>query len=95
MAALTSLHPDHKIAGILAPLFALRGTHDLGVGDVAALRGSLGRLLGDPARCRQMGARGLEMTSQIFSFEKYVDSLQSMLEELAAAPTPLKSRTAG
>lgn len=64
-------------------------------GDVAALRGSLGRLLGDPARCRQMGARGLEMTSQIFSFEKYVDNLQAMLEELAAAPTPLKSRTAG
>jgi 4-alpha-glucanotransferase len=32
------LHPDRKIAGILAPLFALRGKNDLGVGDVGALR---------------------------------------------------------
>lgn len=38
MVALHTLHPDRKIAGILAPLFALRGTHDLGVGDVGALR---------------------------------------------------------
>lgn len=32
------LNPDRKIAGILAPLFALRGKNDLGVGDVGALR---------------------------------------------------------
>lgn len=32
------LRPDKKLSGILAPLFALRGTHDLGVGDVGALR---------------------------------------------------------
>jgi len=32
------LSPDKKIAGVLAPVFALRGPHDLGVGDVAALR---------------------------------------------------------
>jgi 4-alpha-glucanotransferase len=32
------LTPDHKIAGILAPLFALRSPNDLGVGDLAALR---------------------------------------------------------
>jgi 4-alpha-glucanotransferase len=32
------LHPDRKLAGILAPLFALRGKNDLGVGDVGALR---------------------------------------------------------
>lgn len=30
--------PDRKIAGVLAPLFALRGERDLGVGDLAALR---------------------------------------------------------
>lgn len=32
------LDPDQKIAGILAPLFCLRGTEDLGIGDTAALR---------------------------------------------------------
>src|ERR1700757_621414 len=32
------LSPEKKIAGILAPLFALRGENDLGIGDVAALR---------------------------------------------------------
>lgn len=32
------LSPDQKIAGILAPLFALRGENDLGVGDVGTLR---------------------------------------------------------
>src|SRR5438874_11212100 len=33
-----SLSPDRKIAGVLAPLFALRTENDLGVGDLAALR---------------------------------------------------------
>ena len=33
-----TLHPADKIAGVLAPLFALRGAHDLGIGDIGALR---------------------------------------------------------
>src|SRR5438067_11412075 len=33
-----NLSPEKKTAGILAPLFALRGENDLGIGDVAALR---------------------------------------------------------
>jgi 4-alpha-glucanotransferase len=32
------LNPENKIAGVLAPAFALRGTHDLGVGDTEALK---------------------------------------------------------
>jgi 4-alpha-glucanotransferase len=32
------LTPEHPLAGLLAPLFALRGEHDLGIGDVGALR---------------------------------------------------------
>src|SRR5436305_13958445 len=32
------LSPEKKIAGVLAPLFALRGQNDLGIGDVATLR---------------------------------------------------------
>ncbi|MEI6871253.1 MAG: 4-alpha-glucanotransferase, partial [Verrucomicrobiota bacterium] len=32
------LLPEHKLAGILTPLFALRGPNDLGVGDLGALR---------------------------------------------------------
>src|SRR5881409_691904 len=32
------LSPKKKIAGILAPLFGLRGDSDLGIGDVAVLR---------------------------------------------------------
>lgn len=31
-------HPDHKAAGTLAPLFSLRGSEDLGIGDIGALR---------------------------------------------------------
>lgn len=33
-----NLSPDTKIAGVLAPLFALRGEDDLGIGDTATLR---------------------------------------------------------
>src|SRR5438067_13639750 len=33
-----NLSPEKKIAGILVPLFALRGENDLGMGDVGALR---------------------------------------------------------
>src|SRR4029077_10723838 len=33
-----NLSPEKKIAGVLAPLFALRRENDLGIGDVAALR---------------------------------------------------------
>src|ERR1700745_75530 len=33
-----NLSPEKKIAGILAPLFGLRGDDDLGIGDVAVLR---------------------------------------------------------
>jgi 4-alpha-glucanotransferase len=32
-----TLDPDKKIAGLLVPLFALKGRHDLGVGDTEAL----------------------------------------------------------
>ena len=33
-----NLSPEKKIAGILAPLFGLRGESDLGIGDIAVLR---------------------------------------------------------
>jgi len=33
-----NLSPDKKIAGVLVPLFALRGEDDLGVGDIGGLR---------------------------------------------------------
>src|SRR5215813_13546481 len=33
-----NLSPDNKIAGVLVPLFALRGDDDLGIGDIGALR---------------------------------------------------------
>ncbi len=33
-----NITPENRIAGILAPLFALRSRHDLGVGDVGCLR---------------------------------------------------------
>src|SRR2546430_613797 len=33
-----NLSPEKKIAGVLAPLFALRRENDLGIGDVEALR---------------------------------------------------------
>ena len=40
-----NVSPDKRIAGILAPLFALRRNDDLGIGDLAAL---LTALLGSP-----------------------------------------------
>src|SRR5438552_18504546 len=33
-----NLSPENRIAGILVPLFALRGEEDLGIGDTGALR---------------------------------------------------------
>jgi 4-alpha-glucanotransferase len=36
------LSPDQPLAGVLAPLFALRGEADLGIGDVGALREFVG-----------------------------------------------------
>ena len=33
-----NLSPEKKIAGVLVPLFALRGENDLGIGDLSALR---------------------------------------------------------
>jgi 4-alpha-glucanotransferase len=33
-----TFHPDEKLAGVLTPLFALRGSRDLGIGDIGALR---------------------------------------------------------
>jgi 4-alpha-glucanotransferase len=40
------LSPNDKIAGVLAPLFALRTEDDLGIGDVAALRQFIGWVRG-------------------------------------------------
>jgi 4-alpha-glucanotransferase len=37
-----NLSPEKKIAGVLAPIFALRGEDDLGIGDVAGLREFIG-----------------------------------------------------
>src|SRR6266702_4257657 len=39
-----NLSPEKKIAGILAPLFALRGENDLGIGDTATLREFIDRV---------------------------------------------------
>jgi len=33
-----ALNPEKKVAGVLAPVFALRGGHDLGLGDTEALK---------------------------------------------------------
>src|SRR3982750_2391661 len=33
-----NLSPDKKIAGVLVPLFSLRGENDLGIGDLGTLR---------------------------------------------------------
>src|SRR5437870_12165256 len=33
-----NLSPEKKIAGVLVPVFAVRGEHELGVGDIGALR---------------------------------------------------------
>src|SRR5687767_5671863 len=35
---MNGISPDRPLAGVLVPLFALRGSDDLGIGDVRALR---------------------------------------------------------
>src|SRR6266704_2427468 len=37
-----NLSPEKRIAGILVPLFALRGENDLGIGDLGAFREFIG-----------------------------------------------------
>src|SRR5256886_17665341 len=37
-----NLSPEKRIAGVLVPLFALRGENDLGIGDLGALREFIG-----------------------------------------------------
>ncbi len=37
-----SISPEKKLAGVLAPLFSLRGAHDPGIGDLAALEELIG-----------------------------------------------------
>ncbi len=32
------LNPEKKLAGVLAPVFAIRGENDLGIGDTAAVK---------------------------------------------------------
>ena len=61
-------------------------------GDIGALRDALGRLLGDPAACRRMGARGLELAATDFSFSNYTAKLAEMLVEIAAAKHPAANR---
>jgi hypothetical protein len=51
-----NLSPDKKIAGVLVPLFALRGMDDLGIGDVDVLREFIdwgGYCQGDQDDCRR------------------------------------------
>ncbi len=57
-------------------------------GDIGALRAALGRALGDPAACRRMGLRGLELAATDFSFSGYTVKLAQMLEDLAATKRP-------
>jgi 4-alpha-glucanotransferase len=49
-----TLDPDKKIAGILLPLFALRGRHDLGIGDTEALSEAVSWAVGNNVRALQI-----------------------------------------
>ena len=57
-------------------------------GDIGALRAALDGLLGDPAECRRMGARGLELAATDFSFSNYAGKLAHMLADVAAMKRP-------
>jgi len=48
------LSPDHKLAGVLVPVFALRGSGDLGIGDTVAVKEMIDW-------CAQHGFRVLQM----------------------------------
>lgn len=49
-----TIDPENKIAGLLVPLFALRGRHDLGVGDTEALCEALEWAAGNGFRAFQI-----------------------------------------
>jgi phosphatidylinositol alpha-mannosyltransferase len=51
--------------------------------DPAALAAALRRLLGDPALCAQMGARGIE-TARAYGWERIVDRLETIYSTLAS-----------
>ena len=51
-------------------------------GDTGCLSGALGSLLTDPARAREMGARGRNRITQIFSFEQFQARLTRVLEDV-------------
>ena len=95
------LSPEKKIAGLLAPLFALRGAHDLGIGDVGALRefvdwsAALGfglvQLLpvnetgGDHSPYNAISSVALEPTTIEITIDAVPDLTSADLHELASA----------
>ena len=51
-------------------------------GDAALLSSALESLLADPARAREMGARGRESVQTIFTFERFQSRLTQVLEDV-------------
>ena len=55
-------------------------------GDVAALAGAMLRLAGDPAMRARLGERAAQAVRERWSFERYVDRLESRFQELVNRP---------
>jgi 4-alpha-glucanotransferase len=105
------LSPEKKIAGVLAPLFALRTEDDLGVGDIAALRQfvdwaaavgfKLVQLLpinetgGDNSPYNAISARAIEPTTLHLAPGSPVDLTSADYEEVVAKFNLPKLRSGG
>ncbi len=60
--------------------------------DATALAGRIGAMLSDPARRKEMGARGQEKVRQVFSFTQQAREYVRLIESLLPASVPLRKQ---
>jgi hypothetical protein len=63
---------DSGVNGVLAP-----------AGDVAQLADSISALLADPEHTRNLGRRAAQLTAEKFTHARYLEEMQTLLEEVA------------
>jgi 4-alpha-glucanotransferase len=78
--AVLELNPEKKIAGVLAPVFAIRGANDLGVGDTEALK----ELISWAARQGLGVVQILPINETVSDFSPY-----NLLSAMALEPTTI------
>jgi glycosyltransferase involved in cell wall biosynthesis len=60
--------------------------------DATALAGRIGAMLSDPARRKEMGARGQDKVRRVFSFAQQAREYRQLIESLLPASVPLRKQ---